>query len=125
MEIAVRSSHHADVDLDVYGPANSLEGLLFEKSQQLSLEARHHLPDLIEKDGPAVGRLEESALLTIGTRERPALVAEKLTFHQCFRERRTRDVHERLGRAAAVVVEHLGREVLARPALTREQHGRR
>ena len=111
--------------MNVDRAADALERLLLEEPQQLRLQARHHLADLVEKDRAAVGRLEQPALLPIGAGERAALVAEQLALEQRFRQRRAGDVHERLRRAAAVVVNHLGGQILAGAALARQQHRRR
>jgi hypothetical protein len=55
-------------------PPTRLSVFSSRKPQQLRLQRRHHLPDLVEKDGAAVGRLQQAALLPIGTGERPPFV---------------------------------------------------
>jgi hypothetical protein len=57
-ELTVGRRDHADVNADVNRAANALERFLFQKPQDLRLKARHHLADLIEKDRPAVSRLQ-------------------------------------------------------------------
>ncbi len=45
------------------GAADPLDLALLEHAQQLGLQARAHLADLVEEDGAAVGRLEAADLL--------------------------------------------------------------
>jgi hypothetical protein len=104
--------------------SNAFERSFFQKPQELRLKRRDHLADLIQEHRSAVSHLEEAALLAIGPGERPALVAEQLALEQRLRKSRASDVHERLRRTAAVVVDHLCREVFARSALAREQDRR-
>ncbi len=125
-EVAVRRRNDTHVDADVGCAAHALEGLLFEKAQQLRLQPRHHLADFVEEHRAAVGHLEQAALLLARIGKRATLVAEQLALEQRFGQRRAGDVHERLGRAVARVVQHLRRKILARAALARQQHrGRR
>ena len=86
LELPVGGRDDADVDLDVVRPADALEGLLFEKAEQLGLQRRHHFRDLIEKDGSTLGGLEEAALLQARVGERAALVSEQLALQQRTRE---------------------------------------
>ena len=123
-EVAVRRRDHAHVHGDVVRAADALERLLFEEAQQLRLQRRHHLADLVEKHGAAVGRLEQAPLLLACVGEGPALVPEELAFEQRVGNRRARDVHERTVRAVAAEMQHLRREVLAGAALARQEHRR-
>ena len=124
LQVPVRGGDHAHVHVEVHRPADALERLLLEKPQQLRLERRHHLADLVEKHRPAIGRFEQAALLPIRARERAALVAEQLAFEQGLGQRRAGDVHERTDGARAGVVEDLRREILPGAALARQQHRR-
>ena len=101
LQIAIRRGDDADVDANVRRAADPLEALLLEEPQQLGLQPRRHLADLVEEDRSAVGHLEQSFLLHARVRERAALVAEQLALEQLLRESRARDVHERLRRAIA------------------------
>ena len=55
-QVPVGRRDHADVDADVGRAADALERLLLEKAQQLGLQRRHHLADLVEEHRAAVGR---------------------------------------------------------------------
>ena len=113
---------HPHVHADVVLTADALERLLLEKPQELRLQPRHHLADLVEEHRAAVGRLEQAALLLAGVGEGAALVTEQLAFEQGLRDRRARDVHERPVGPVAVEVQDLGGQVLARAAFAGEQH---
>ena len=104
--------------------ADPPEALFLEEPEQLRLQPRRHLADFVQEDRSAVGRLEQSLLLHARVRERPALVSEQLALEELFRERRARDVHERLRRSVACVMNDLRDEILAGSALARQQDGR-
>src|SRR4029450_1051301 len=55
-------------------------------------------------------------------RERAALVPEQLALHEVFRQRAAVDRNERLTGAAAEPVQVACDELLARPALAKDQH---
>ena len=75
-EIPVRRRDDAHVHPDVRGAADTLEGLLFEKSQQLGLQPRHHLTDFVQEHGAAIRHLEQSAFLLASVGKGATLVAE-------------------------------------------------
>src|ERR1700722_11819898 len=58
LEIAIRGCDEADVDLDRVGTADAIDLALLDRTQQLRLEARVHLADLVEQHGPAIRFLE-------------------------------------------------------------------
>ena len=95
VQLPVGRGNDADVDPDVRRPADAFKAFLLEEAQQLGLQRRHHLRDLVEKHRAAVGALEQPALLHPRIGKRAALVPEQFTFQQVFWQRRTRNVHER------------------------------
>ncbi len=126
LEVPVGGGNDADIDPQIRRAADALERLLLEEPEHLRLQSGCHLADLVQKDRPAVGRLEKAALLSVRAGERAALMTEELAFEQRFGQRGAGDVHERMTRPIARVVDDLGREVLAGAALAHEQHrGRR
>ena len=88
------------------------------------MQSRRNLPNLVEEHSAAIGGLEQTALLLARIGEGAALVAEQLALQQLLRQRRRRDVDERLRRALAVVMDGLGGEVLPGARLAGQQHGR-
>ena len=119
-EAPVGCCDHPDVNVDIPGAADPLEGLLVQKPQELRLQRRRHLPDFVQKHRAAVRRLEQPAPLSPRIREGSLFVAEELAFEQGLRQRRAGDVHEGPTGPIARVVDHLGGEVLAGAASTWE-----
>ena len=65
LQVPVRGRHDPHVDFDVGRSADAFERLLLEKPEQLCLQPGNHLPDLVQEDRPAVGCLEQPALLAV------------------------------------------------------------
>src|SRR6202007_1259583 len=122
LEVAVGGGDDAHVDPDVRRAADALEGALLEEAQQLDLQCRGDLADLVEEDGAAVGRLEQPFALALGVGESAALVAEELALEEGLRQRAAGDVLERPPGALAMGVDLLRHQALAGPALAAEQH---
>src|SRR4029450_1207871 len=96
--------------------------MLFEETEELALELRRELADLVDEDRAAVRRLEPSGLVLPGAREGALHVAEELALHQMLGEGRTADRDERSRRARAPPVNRRRQHVLAGSALAREEH---
>ena len=120
----MRGDDHADVGLDRLDAAEALELAELDHPQQLDLEVRREVADLVEEDRAAVGPFEAAELSLDGPGEGPLLVAEQLAFEQRLGQGGAVDLDERLVRPQAVVVDGVGDEVLARAALAADQHGR-
>src|SRR5690242_20661366 len=82
LEIPVRRRDEAEVDLDLLRAADATEAARLEHVQELRLELRRQLADLVEKECPAVRDLDQSALALARIRERAALIAEQLCLQQ-------------------------------------------
>ena len=67
---------------------------VLQHAQQLGLKLQRHLADLVEEDGAAVGRAEQSVARPGGAGESAALVAEHFRLQQFVRNRRAVDRHE-------------------------------
>src|SRR5437868_4026629 len=74
-------------------------------AQQLDLERRGHVADLIEEERAAVGDLEQPRLILDRAGERAADVAEQRALEQVVVERGAVLHHERLLGARAVIVD--------------------
>src|SRR4029077_20108365 len=59
LEVPVRGRNDADVDANVGEAADTLERLLLQESEELGLQARGHLANLVEEHGAAVRGLEQ------------------------------------------------------------------
>ena len=95
LEIAVGRGDDAHVDADVLPSAEPGELAVLQHLQQLGLQRRAHLADLVEEHRPVIGELELAGLVLDGAGERAALEAEELRFEQLGRQRRAIDFHER------------------------------
>jgi hypothetical protein len=56
------ADRHAHVDLDGLLAADALELALLQHAQQLQLQGRRHVADLVEEQRPLVGELEAPEL---------------------------------------------------------------
>src|SRR5438876_660487 len=86
------------------GGPEPTHGLLLEDFEQLGLERLRQESDLIQKDCPAMGSLEEPGFRAARVREGAALEAEELGFEQGLGDRGAVDVHEGPVRARAGAV---------------------
>jgi hypothetical protein len=75
-QVAVRGRDDADVHRRRLVGADAADLAALERAQQLRLEVERQLADLVEKQRPAVGRLDRTDALADRTGERAALVAE-------------------------------------------------
>ena len=93
-----------------------------QHAQQLDLQRRRHLADLVEKHRAGVRGLKHA--LRIGDRagERALDVAEQLGLEQRFGQRAAVDGHERPARAVAVLMNRARDQLLAGAALADDQH---
>ena len=85
LEIAVGRGDDPHVDLDVLPAAEPRELAVLEHLQQLRLQRRAHLADLVEEHRPVVGELELAGLVLDGAGESAALEPEQLRFEQLGR----------------------------------------
>ena len=123
-EVAVRRRDHPHVHADVARAADPLERLLLEETEQLRLQRRAHVPDLVEEDRAAVGQFEQSLLPRPRVGEGAPLVAEQLALQQRLRNGGAGDVHEGAVGPLRGVVDRLGDDVLADARLALQQHRR-
>src|SRR5690606_23741210 len=93
--VLVRGGDDANVDGDLLLSAESPERPLLERPQELDLDVRLHLGDLVEEERPAVGELEASGLLVDGPGKGAFLVPEQLVLQDLPRERAAVDGDER------------------------------
>src|SRR5215471_3155942 len=86
-EIAMGRRYDPHVDLDGRRAPDGLERSLLQHAQQLGLHGGGQLGDLVEEQRAAVRRREPSLALSIGARERAALVTEQLGLDEALGER--------------------------------------
>src|SRR5579883_21578 len=121
-EVAVRGGEEADVHLDGMRAADAVDLALLDGAQQLRLEARVHLADLVEQQGPAVGLLELADAARDGAGEGALLMPEKLRFEEVLRNRGAIHRDEALLGAPALAVDEAGENLLAGAAFAGEKN---
>ena len=122
-QVDVRRRDEAHVDLERARAAETLEAPLVDDAQQLRLQRRREVQDLVEVERAPGGHLDLADLGRARVREGATLVPEQLRLEQLRRDRRAVDLQERPFAADAAVVQPVRDEVLARAALALEQHG--
>ena len=124
MEIGVGGGDDAHVHAPRVARADRHDLAVLEHAQQLRLERRRHVADLVEEQRAAVRQLEPS--LAIGGRagERAAHVAEEHRLGQLAGDGDAVHRDERRLRARAAAVNRAGDELLAGAALAGDQHVR-
>src|SRR3546814_7143451 len=115
--MTVGRADQADVHLHGLAAADPVDLALLHGAQQLRLETRVHLADLVEQQGAAVGFFELADPACDGACKRAFLMAEKLGFEQVFGNRSAVDRDERLVGAAA-----LSMNVASHQLLRSEEH---
>ena len=77
LEVSVRRRDHAHVDRVRLGRADRAHLHLLEDTQELDLQSRRKLGDLVEEDRPLVGASEEPERVGDGAREGATDVTEE------------------------------------------------
>ena len=103
-------------------PPSRAKSAVLQHLQQLRLQRLMHLADLVEKHRPFVRELELARLLLHRAGEGAALEAEELRFEELRRQRRAVDLHEGAMTARRGRVDRARDQLLARAALTTDQH---
>jgi len=121
-QVAARGGDDARVHDERARAAQPLEAPVLEHAQELRLEPRREVADLVEEDRAAAGQLEAARPTRRGAREGAALVAEELALHQRGGERGAVHVDEGAVPATGARVQRPRHEPLPRAGLAREQH---
>ena len=112
-EVLVRCRENPHVDAHLLLFADRAYGLLLNDAQQLDLHVQRQVGNLIEKQGAALGGLNQSLLVADRTGEAAALMAEKLAFHELGGNGPAVDRHEGTVAARAGLVDELRHQFLA------------
>src|ERR1700687_1764148 len=121
-EMLVRCGDDAHVDAQGSVGAYALEALFLEYPQNFRLRAEAHVSDFIEEERPAVGLLKFTDLVFRRAGKAALNMPEELGLDQFLRNRRAIDFPERTLAAKARSVQRARNELLARAALTVDQH---
>ena len=120
----MRGRNDSRVDADGLRTSQPLDLFLLEHPEQLDLNVRGEVADLVEKDRRVVGHLEAANL----PRQRACIgaffAAEQLTFHERRRNRRAVHAHHGTAVAAAQLVDLAREHLLAAAGLAEQQYRR-
>ncbi len=110
--------------VDRYGRivAHASHFSFLKRPQQLDLERRWQFADLVEKQRPTAGLLEQPFSRHGGASERSARMAKKLAFEQLLGDRATVHGHEWLGGTGTGFVDEAGDELFAGSAGPGDEH---
>src|SRR5207249_8813694 len=106
-----------DIHAQLARPAEPAEFLRLENLEQLGLELRRQLADLIEEDRAVIGQLEQADLPFLGVGIRTLFVSEQFGIEERRREAGAVDLDERTTGAGREIVDHARGPALPRPAL--------
>ena len=87
LQVAIRGAEHADIHLNGFVAAQSLEGLLLQESQDLGLDQQGNIADLIEKDLPPSACWNFPMRCVGGAGKSPGLVSKKFAFQESLGNR--------------------------------------
>lgn len=90
---------------------NPLAISFLEKTKELDLDNRRQLPDLIQKEAPAVGLFKSADPSLVGAGKRSFFVSEKLVFYDGFGKGSAIDRDQRLMRSRAQGMNQTGEEL--------------
>ncbi len=124
LEVARRGRDDPHVDLARRAVTDAADLALLEGAQQLHLKLGWQLTDLVQEQRTVVGLLEQPGPVDVGAGESAFDVSEKLGLQQVLRDGATVDRHEGPRGSRARPVDQARDELLARPALARDQHRR-
>ena len=96
LEVPVRRRDDADIHRNFPRAAHPPDFPVFDRGQHLGLHRRGEAGQFIQKQGPSVGRFEQSHAGCARVRERAAFVSEQFRFGQRFGKGRTIDFDQRL-----------------------------
>ena len=122
VEIAVRRSDDAHIDIDRAVAAHALDLPLLERSQNLGLHRERHIADLVEKERAAVRGLEPAAPGPDGPGKSAPFMAEQLGLQQPLRNGGAIDGDQRSVFSHARSVNRLRQQILAGAALAFDQY---
>src|SRR3954470_1724758 len=106
--------NHPHIDLLRARRPDALEFSLLQHAQELHLDLRSEIANLIEEDRAAVRQLEPALAHCDGAGEGALLMAEQLAFDERRRQRGTIDANERARVPPAPLVQGPREQLLAR-----------
>ena len=122
-EVAVRGGDQAHVDFHRPRRPERHDLALLHRAQELDLQGTRDVGDLVEKEGTAVGGVEDAVIVGNRAGEGAAAMAEELAVEQRLGDGAAVDRHERLLGARAAGVDRPRDELLPGAALAGDEDG--
>ena len=123
LQIAVSGHQQTEIQLNALGAGHPLDGLFLNELQQLGLNMRRQLSDLIQKQGTVVGQLDLTNLTGRGRAGKGSLfIAEQLGFNEVFMEHRAVDLDKGAVGPVADGVDGLGHRAFAHAGLPGDEN---
>ena len=114
--------HQTHVHLETFLPADARDPAILEHAQELDLDGRRGIADLVEEQRAAPGPFEGARMPRHRSGEGAFLVAEQFALQQAFRESGAIHGNERSVGPGAVRVQGAGHQFLARAAFAAHEH---
>ena len=123
VDVRVGGGQDADVHPQRPGLTDRLNLLVLDQAQQLGLDVRVELPDLVQQHGASAGAADDPGCVVAGAGECSAPVAEELRVDYLPGGAGAVVGDELLSGAIGTVVDDARDNLLARARLTRDQNG--
>ena len=121
VQVGVGRTDQPYIYLCLLGRSEAVYLLLFDHREQLRLEHKRQVPDLIQKERAAGCDLETSRLAFPRIGKRPFFVSEQFAFEQVVRDTSQVDRDKCLLVARRLFVKRIGDQVFSRPVLALQQ----
>ena len=121
LEVHARCGENAHIDVDHTLATDAAEFTILDGRQQLCLQWKRQLADLVEEERAAIGLFEKAAVGLLCAGEGAANMAEELGLEEGVRHARTIDSDERATATRGFGVDRARKQPLAGPALARDQ----
>src|SRR5215813_5009765 len=123
LDVLVGRRYHPHIDANVMLAAEPRELAVLQHLQQLGLQGKAQIADLVEKHRAVIRELELARLVLNRSGERAALETEQFRLEQLGRQRGAVHLHERLVATERGGIERPRDKLLAGAAVTADQNG--
>ncbi len=120
-EVAVRCTYKSDVHFFCLNRSHSAYCLLFHRQQEVGLELKRHVADLVHEQRSLVCLVEESALGIHGARKRPLHMTEEFALEELAGDVRNVYCDERVFGTTAHAMQGVGNEFLSCTCFTGDE----
>src|ERR1700691_4076147 len=124
MKIAVCGGNHAHVHTQRTAAPYRLKLVFLQDAKQLHLRLQAKLPDFIQEDRAAVGKLEAADASLERPREGPFHMPKQFALYQTSRDGAAVHTHQGTAIAGASAVDRARHKFLPRPRLSVNEHCR-